>query len=262
MAENEAFKAIRDIISSALAAVTQTTRQLTNEDLPFHRSANPGMATLLDSQASKILSVAQALTKVSTAGTTVAAPRLQDVESIEDGWQDIGDLIDHLLENADACIDEYQGAIKRLSPSREAQIPVDPPARKTFAIAKAWNSVDIPKPQLLFAKRPVDDQSPFKPFLRTKPHASVPLEESIRPEVGENGLEQYDKQFRSFHQLLGYFVTWIDNQPQIQTSLPGRDYTVTLPLCCTRQNWADSFESSRVHPGYIRWYLWRVRGDA
>lgn len=187
MADNEAFKAIRDTVSTALAAVIQTTRQLTNEDLPFHRSANPGTATLLDSQASKILSIAQALTKVSTAGTAVTAPRLQDVDSIEDGWPDIGDLIDHLLEHADACIDEYQGAIKRLSPPR------DPPAQKTFTIAKARNSADIPKPQLLFAKRPVDDQSPFKPFLHTKPHAFVPLEESISPDVGENGSKQYGR---------------------------------------------------------------------
>lgn len=197
MAENEAFKAIRDSVSSALAAVTQTSRQLTDEDLPFHRSANPGLATLLDSQASKILRVTRALTRVSAAGTTVTAPQLQDVDSVEDSWQDIGDLIDHLLENADACIDEYQGAIKRPSPSRESHIPVDPPARKTFAIAKAWNGVDIPKPQLLFAKRPVDDESPFKPLLRTKPHAVVPLEESISPDVGESGSKQYDRKFRS-----------------------------------------------------------------
>lgn len=236
MADNETFGAIRDAVSSALDTVTQTTKQLTNEDLPFHRSANPGMATLLDSQASTILSIAQALTKVSTAGTTVTAPRLRDVDSIEDGWQDIGDLIDHLLENADACIDEYQGAIKGLSPSREAQIPVDPPARKTFTIAKAWNSVDIPKPQLLFTRRPVDDQSPFKPFLHTKPHAFVPLEDCISLDVGKNGSMQYDRQFRSLHQLLGDFVTWIDSWPQIQASLSGGDYTVTLPLCCTCQS--------------------------
>lgn len=236
MADNEAFRAIRDTISSALAAVTQTTKQLTNEDLPFHRSANPVTATLLDSQASTILSIAQALTKFSTAGTTVTAPRLQDVDSIEDGWQDIGDLIDHLLEQADACIDEYQGAIKRISPTREAQIPVDPPARKTFTISRALKSVDIPKPQLLFAKRPVDGQSPFKPFLHTKPHASVPLEDCGSLDVGENGPKQYDRHFRSFHHLLGDFVTWIDSWPQIQTSLPGGDYTVTLPLCCTRQS--------------------------
>lgn len=197
MAENEAFKAIRDSVSSALAAVTQTSRQLTDEDLPFHRSANPGLATLLDSQASKILRVTRALTRVSAAGTTVTAPQLQDVDSVEDSWQDIGDLIDHLLENADACIDEFQGAIKRPSPSRESHIAVDPPARKTFAIAKAWNGVDIPKPQLLFAKRPVDDESPFKPLLRTKPHAVVPLEESISPDVGESGSKQYDRKFRS-----------------------------------------------------------------
>lgn len=193
---------MRDTVSSALAAVTQTTRQLTDEDLPFHRSANPGLATLLDSQAAKILSVAQALTKVSTAGTTVTAPRLQDVDSIEDNWQDIGDLIDHLLENADACIDEYQGAINRLSPSREAPTSVGPPARKTLAIPKA---VNIPKPQLLFAKRPVDIESPFKPLLHTKPHAVVPLEESISPDVGESGSRQYDR--NSAHLINGWAIS-------------------------------------------------------
>jgi exosome complex exonuclease RRP6 len=50
-------------------------------------------------------------------------------------------------------------------------------------------NLDIPKPQLLF-EVPPDNQStePFRPILTAKPHAIVPLEESLsRKEVNSYG---------------------------------------------------------------------------
>lgn len=48
------------------------------------------------------------------------------------------------------------------------------------------------KPQLKFETRVNNfDMSPFKPIIQTKPHAIVPLEDSIRLVPNEEGVEQY-----------------------------------------------------------------------
>lgn len=48
------------------------------------------------------------------------------------------------------------------------------------------------KPQLKFEGEINNfDASPFKPIIRTKPHAIVPLEDSIRLEPNEQGVNQY-----------------------------------------------------------------------
>ncbi len=216
MADNEAFQAIRGNISPALAAVILTTREIANEDLQFHRSANPALAPLLDKQASKILSIAQALTKVSAAGTSVNAPRLVDADSVEDNWQNIGDIIDNLLEKADACFDEYTGVIKRLSRSQEVQAPNNTTPQNLVA-----SSGIVPKPQLLFQNISLNDGT-FRPLLRSKPHAIVPLAESLGPEVTEDGSTQYEGLFHPISRAsLG--KTLIDTLFQVQTSLRDRD---------------------------------------
>lgn len=48
------------------------------------------------------------------------------------------------------------------------------------------------KPQLKF-EATIDNfnTSPFHPIIRTKPHAVVPLEDSIRLEPNKEGVEQY-----------------------------------------------------------------------
>ena len=57
-----------------------------------------------------------------------------------------------------------------------------------------WQNLDIEKPQKFFDNVPANNESgPFMPLLTSKPHATVPLEESLKLANNEDGKEQYDK---------------------------------------------------------------------
>ena len=193
MAEDEAFKETRGNISSALVEVTRTVGRISGEDLAFQRSSNPSIAPLLDEQASNILNLVQDLTKVSTSGTEVKAPRLVDAESVEDNWKTIVDVIDNLLEKADACLDEYTGVIKKPSSSQEDRTSIAAPLSRGHVQARSHRDQHIPKPQLLFDTVTTNDETtPFKPLLRSKPHAIVPLAQSLSLSLNGEGNEQYE----------------------------------------------------------------------
>ena len=191
MVPNRTFKELKDDISAALVDTTRATGRISNEDLAFHRSSNPSIVPLLERQSSRLLSLARDLTRVASAGTDVAAPRLSNAESVDDDWEGIVDVVDNLLEKADACLDEYGGVIRRLSPSQEEQIKQAASTRARQRPYKGLTAQDIPKPQLLFAN-PLSNSDGilFKPWLKSKPHALIPLEESLQPLVSENGLKQ------------------------------------------------------------------------
>ncbi len=59
-------------------------------------------------------------------------------------------------------------------------------------------SKDLPKPQFAFDHRPSNNEKePFKPFLKTKPHATISLEKSLHVVQGDNGTSQYDNHFQT-----------------------------------------------------------------
>ncbi len=190
------FKDIKDAIFSNLVDTTRTVGQIASEDLAFHRSSNPDITPLLEKQNTRLLHLAQDLVRVAATGTEVLAPRLPDADSVEDNWRGIVDVIDNLLEKADACLDEYTGVIKRLSPSQDVQLlNTTTPAKRQLPL-KIYRNQNIPKPQRLFRKIPYNDETgPFKPLLHSKPHAVVPLEESIGLKNPKQGPQQYDTLF-------------------------------------------------------------------
>ncbi|MCJ1471014.1 exosome nuclease subunit [Pseudocyphellaria aurata] len=197
MADDEAFKEARVSISSALVEVTRTVGRISSEDLAFQRSSNPSIAPLLDEQASNLLNLVQDLTKISASGTEVTPPRLLDADSVEDNWKNIVDVIDNLLEKADACLDEYTGVIKKLSPSQENQASTATSLSRRHAPTRNYRDQYIPKPQLLFEKVTTNDETtPFKPLLRSKPHALVPLPETLRRSLNSEGNEQYNHPYK------------------------------------------------------------------
>ena len=172
-------------LKSALVQMTRSVGHLGAEDLSFHRSGNPDVSESLDEQSNRILSLTSSILKSATSDTDLRGPTLQDEDSIEDNWRGVVDVIDGLLERADACLDEFTGVIKRLSPSQQEQ--ATKPVEKNKASAKFPTIYDygpskIPKPQMRF-KRPPDntDMSPFKPLLITKPNATVSLGDSLKP---------------------------------------------------------------------------------
>lgn len=177
------FGQFQQQLSSSLVQVTRSVNQLANEDLTFHRSSSAEVSDSLDEQSNRLLSLTSALLKASTSETDTSAPALKDKDSIEDNWRGIVDVIDGLLERSDACLDEFTGVIKKLSPSQEEAAKVEKVEKKPtpkFPTIYDYGPSKIPKPQLQFARRPDNtDVSPFKPLLRNKPHATVPLEECL-----------------------------------------------------------------------------------
>lgn len=193
MSSDATFKDSKTSISLALIETTRTAGQISNEDLAFHRSSNPSIVPLLEQQNSRLLRLARRLTSSAVSGTEVAAPHISDADSVEDNWKEIVDVIDNLLEKADACLDEYTGVIRRLSPSREDKTKKAEPASGRQKPSKAYRTQNIAKPQLLFDKVPTNDEiTPFKPLLRTKPNAIVALDESLKLVAADDGSKQYE----------------------------------------------------------------------
>ena len=196
MANDGTFKAMKDQISTALVDVTRTTGRIAAEDLAFHQSINPSVAPQLAKQNTRLLDVLRTLARNATAGTDIKPLQFTDADEIEEKWQGLVDVFDNLLEKADACLDEYTGVIKKSNSSQDASsASYASTTKKPYATKKAA-SKPIPKPQLLFERLPEnDEETPFKPLLRLKPHAIKPLHETFHLEAVENGRSQYDIQF-------------------------------------------------------------------
>jgi exosome complex exonuclease RRP6 len=175
------FTSFQERLTSSLVNVTRTAGQISAEDLSFHRSSNVKVSKSLDAQNAHLLQLTNKLLKAATKDTQIRQPKLRNHEDIEDKWRNIVDVIDDLLEKSDACLDEYTGVIKRLSPSLQdgASTPPDMKERSRKT-PSTFSSYVMPKPQLQFARAVANHETaPFKPLLRTKPHAIIPLEESI-----------------------------------------------------------------------------------
>lgn len=192
MATGNVVEELKDGVLSSLVNTTRTAGQISNEDLAFHRSSNPSITPLLERQSSRLLQLVQGLTRSATSGTEIIAPQLPDTDSVEDDWERLVDVFDNLLEKADACLDEYTGSVRRLSPNQEERIKTATSSAERRRPDRAYRTLNITKPQLLFDTVPKNDErTPFKPLLRSKPHAITPLEESLVLAPSSTGSQQY-----------------------------------------------------------------------
>jgi exosome complex exonuclease RRP6 len=171
-------------ISASAAQVTRAANTLAKNDLKFLQSSNEQFSYNLNRQSTHLLRLTNKLFKAATQDTTIKTPHLKSQDDIEDSWRSMVDVIDDLLEKADASLDEYTGAIKRLSPSAadNKQVPTRTEAalHARFAAPHPMPAPVREKPQLFFTRKVNNyETAPFKPLLRNKPHAVVSLEESI-----------------------------------------------------------------------------------
>ncbi|KAF1352060.1 ribonuclease H-like domain-containing protein [Delphinella strobiligena] len=200
------FKALQDSIQQSLVATTRSATQISSEDLGFHRSLDPSLATSLDKQNARLLALAERLLGNAASNTEIVRPRLPDVDAVDGNWRGIVDVVDSLLEKADISLDEYTGAVKRLTPSREETPSRSTPNPKTSRIAQAIRSQDLPKPQLSFQHVPTNaENEPFKPLLEAKPHARVPFKQTrelIKDE--ESGRQHYPHPYQDEIQAYEY----------------------------------------------------------
>lgn len=216
MAANNTFKPMKEEVSSALIDVTRTAGKIAAEDLAFQRSSNPAIAPLLDKQNRRLLHIVRDLTRASTLGTDIRDPTFSDVDSLEDEWHGFVDVFDSLLEKADACLDEYTGVIKKRGSPQE---PTDP-TRKAPP-PRSYRSQTLAKPQLSFENAPMNHETqPFRPLLRSKPHAIKSLETSLQLENFGDGRKQYDSQVPILSTVDGT-KEGFTNRFKIWTSLSG-----------------------------------------
>ena len=221
------FKAYQDRVTSSLVNVTRSTGGLASHDLSFHRSLSDKVSKSLDSQNAHLLRLTNKLLKAATKDTSLKVRSLQDRDSVEDSWRNVVDVIDDLLEKADASLDEFNGLIKRQSPSQAAS----PEPSTTRPRQSVPHSYGVTKPQTQFATEVNNyDTTRWRPLLGTKPHAQVPLEESIGS--ADSG----------FKHPYAFEIE--------QLKYPAAVYEESLPIPFTRPEnskpvWVDTMESVR-----------------
>lgn len=187
MSSETTFKSVQDEASKSLVNVTRTAGQLAGEDLGFFRASNPVGAKQLEIQNARLLGLAKRLVQSATTGTAVPPPSLKDAEALDDNWQGIVEVIDSLLEKADIALDEYTGVIKKVTTDQETQMP----SRIRDAQRPSHAAMGMPKPQLLFNNTPTNaSTTAWKPRLRSKPNAKVPLDLAKKPTTGNVTLEE------------------------------------------------------------------------
>ncbi|KAF7534219.1 hypothetical protein G7054_g6433 [Neopestalotiopsis clavispora] len=209
MDSSQDFKSTQEKVQGALVKATRTSNSIAAEDLNFQRRSNPAAGEALDEASERLLALSTSLLKSATRGTNNTAPRLEDADDVDVHWSRIVDVIDTLLEKADTCLDEYTGLVKRkLAPTEEAvrnyAWPYEdlqltnwkgsvPKKTKTYtSLDSSMRRANILKPQNAFQIKPDNhDSSPWKPLLTAKPHAVVPLEDSIGTFNNDQDTVQY-----------------------------------------------------------------------
>ena len=207
MASDASFKKLKHHISQALVDTTRTASQIFNEDLAFQRSSNPSFGHLLEQQNTRLLGLARRLTRCAASGSGVIDPHIIDADSVEDSWKEIVDVVDNLLEKADACLDEYSGVIRTSIPTQEEQTNKAATTAVKQKPGKTYRTQNIAKPQLFFDNIPKNDETtPFKPLLRTKPNAIVALEESLNLVAAADGTKQYAQRTHFYSKHVGHLL--------------------------------------------------------
>ncbi|KAK0611514.1 ribonuclease H-like domain-containing protein [Immersiella caudata] len=175
------FKALQESVQTALVTATRTVNGLANEDLQFQRTAHPSVGNHLDDQTQRILDLANSLLKSAGEVTGQKISALEDTDDIDIQWRGIVDNIDGLLEKADTSLDDYTGLIKRKdAPTPEAGRDAKRTRPTTEPLDWSLKRANILKPQEIFERKPDNlSTAPWKPLLTQKPHATVPLEQSL-----------------------------------------------------------------------------------
>ncbi|TQS35590.1 hypothetical protein Golomagni_03985 [Golovinomyces magnicellulatus] len=184
------FKTLQTELQPSLLDITRSVVRITAEDLTFQRSLDRKVRTALDEQSGRLLSLVNSLLKSAASVSDLRSPALEDVEDVENNWRSVIDVVDSLLEKSDSCLDEYTGVIKRNTTAESAtQAEV-----VGFSLYQnhRLRTQNIVKPQLAFEKKPDNhENSPWKPLLTKKPHAIIPLEDSLELFENDYGQMQY-----------------------------------------------------------------------
>lgn len=196
MDPSQDFKSLQEKIQASLVSTTKAVQRIASEDLGFQRTVNPSTGDRLEEQSTRLLSLSSDLLKSAASATGQKnVGELEDAEDVDMQWRSIVDVIDGLLEKADICLDEYTGLVKRKSDFPENG-PQQKKSKTNDRLDFNFRRANIIKPQTAFEQQ-VDNfaAGPWKPLLTRKPHAKVPLEDSLDVAIDENNQQQYDYTF-------------------------------------------------------------------
>ncbi|KIJ54917.1 hypothetical protein M422DRAFT_775114 [Sphaerobolus stellatus SS14] len=185
-----------ELQSAAVSAVKRSVAL--PKDISYHRSLDRKFGKQIDDVSNRILALTSKLLDYAEAANDVeGAPdrassknkgkrKLETEEDVVDDFHSrVVDVLDQLLERTDSCLDQYLGRTK--APA----IPINPKAeaKARLKVIKSQSgrldpsithASHLPKPQLHF-RTPVDNKSilPWRPTLKSKPHAIISLEDSL-----------------------------------------------------------------------------------
>ena len=206
MEPTQDFKSLQEGVQKSLISTVKTVNRIAAEDLGFQRTVNPQVGQQLEDRTSRILELSTRLLQSAAKACGIkAAPKLEDAEDIDMNWRGVVDVVDTVLEKADTALDEYTGLVKRKEPPTAESVRHSDArravgtnyhqaskAKKAKSTNKVIRNANISKPQAQFDVQPDNFPSgPWKPILTAKPHAKVPLDESLVTAKNENGVLQY-----------------------------------------------------------------------
>lgn len=248
MEPSQDFKSLQEGVQKALVSTVKSVNRIAAEDLSFQRTVNPEVGELLDEKSSRILELSTRLLQSASRACGGRAPKLEDAEDVEINWKGVVDVVDSVLEKADTAIDEYTGLVKRKeSPTTESVCSKADALNLRLRLTlykvvkskrpKSTNKViryaNISKPQNHFEEKPDNfPTSPWKPILTSKPHATVPLDQSLTTTPNENGTVQYKHPYESEILNMSY------PERVYQTADP----VLYRPVENTTATWVDTYE--------------------
>ncbi|KAG7895448.1 hypothetical protein KL936_000156 [Ogataea polymorpha] len=199
----------------------------------------------------------------------------------EANWKVVGSVLDTLFESAEIALE--QGTKKEQTNQTKDEFTYLDETDTSGTRKSTPQSLKIQKPQLLF-KTPVDnfETSPFKPLIKTKPNALIPLQESMQlvraaPDVPEHYENPYSyeimnqpypdwilqpqESFDSIPWKESEEPTWIDNPAQlddllvelskckvIAVDLEHHDYRTYHGITCLMQLTTDTKKDYLIDP--------------
>ncbi|KAH6606060.1 exosome complex exonuclease RRP6 [Trichoderma cornu-damae] len=224
------FNSLQEGIQKSLISTVKSANRIASQDLSFQRTINPDVAEQLDEKTARILDLSTRLLNSAARACGLKPPKLEDVEDVDMNWRPVVDVVDSILEKADRAMDEYTGLVKQ---RENGDSDSNFKTRQTKSTGKVIRNANVKKPQLDFQVRPNNfPDGPWKPLLTEKPHAKVPLDESLVTFIGDNGTSQYKHPYEPEISSMKY----PDRVFRTMDPIPPR------PAATTSATWVDTFE--------------------
>lgn len=97
----DTFTHFQDTLFSRVVATVKTAGAIAASDVSFQRSSDPAFNEGLDEVSARILGLANQLLRAAARGSDIATPpRMRDVDDVENGWGEVVEVVDYLLEKA------------------------------------------------------------------------------------------------------------------------------------------------------------------